>query len=533
VRKRLMSLVIVLAMALALPVASQMQEAVDYDALYKIKAEGLGPTSQVMDTLSYLTDVHGPRLTGSTNIRTAAEWAMKRMSEYGLVNVKLEPWGPFGRGWVNERFSANVVSPTTYPLIGYPMAWTPGTNGMVTAEAVIAVVNSEADFAKFKGKLNGKFVLPIAPREILPHYEGDARKYTEEQLADIAKQQISNAQPSQPGQPQIPAQFAAGAAERQFAPKRTQFFKDEGVAVLLEPGRGDDGTVFVQSGGSRNPNDPPSLPRVALAAEHYGRIYRTLQRGTSVSIELNVQNRFIDGDGMAFNVVGEIPGTDKATELVMVGAHFDSWHGGTGATDNGAGSAVMMEVMRILKASGLKLRRTVRIGLWGGEEQGLLGSRAYVKDHFADRATMVLKPEHAKLSGYFNIDNGIGAVRGVYLQGNDAIAPVFARWIEPLKSLGVTTLTPRNTGGTDHLAYDAVGLPGFQFIQEVMDYNTRTHHSNMDVYERAQPQDMKQIATVVAFFVYQTANREQMMPRKPMPPPRRAQQGPGGGRPPM
>jgi len=535
VRKRLMSLVIVLAMALALPVASQMQEAVDYDALYKIKAEGLGPTSQVMDTLSYLTDVHGPRLTGSTNIRTAAEWAMKRMTEHGLVNVKLEPWGPFGRGWVNERFSANVVSPTTYPLIGYPLAWTPGTNGMVTAEAVIAVVNSEADFEKFKGKLNGKFVLSIAPREILPHYEGDAKKYTEEQLADIAKQQISNAQPSQPGQPQIPPQFAAGAAERQFAPKRTQFFKDEGVAVLLEPGRGDDGTVFVGGGGSRNPNDPPSLPRVALAAEHYGRIYRTLQRGASVSIELNVQNRFIDGDGMAFNVVGEIPGTDKATELVMVGAHFDSWHTGTGATDNAAGSAVMMEVMRILKASGLKLRRTVRIALWSGEEQGLLGSRAYAKDHFADSVDQkwVMKPEHAKLSAYYNIDNGIGAVRGVYLQGNEAIAPVFARWIEPLTSMGVTTLTPRNTSGTDHLAYDAVGLPGFQFIQEVMDYNTRTHHSNMDVYERAQPQDMKQIATVVAFFVYQTANREQMMPRKPMPPPRRTPQGPGGGRPPM
>jgi hypothetical protein len=530
VRKRLMSLVIVLAMALALPVASQMQEAIDYDALFKIKAEGLGQSSQVMDTFSYLTDVHGPRLTGGPNIKSAADWAMKRMTEYGLVNVKLEPWGPFGRGWVNERFSANVVSPNTYPLIGYPMAWTPGTNGMVTAEAVIAVITSEADFEKFKGKLNGKFVLPLAPREITPHFEGDAKRYTEEQLADIAKQQISNAQP---GQPQVNPQFAAGAAERQFAPKRTQFFKDEGVAVLLEPGRGDDGTVFVGGGGSRNPNDPPSLPRVMLAAEHYGRIYRTLQRGTSVSIELNVQNKFIDGDGMAFNVVGEIPGTDKATELVMVGAHFDSWHTGTGATDNAAGSAVMMEVMRILKASGLKLRRTVRIGLWSGEEQGLLGSRAYVKDHFADRTTMVLKPEHAKLSGYFNIDNGIGAVRGVYLQGNDAIAPVFARWIEPLKSLGVTTLTPRNTSGTDHLSYDAVGLPGFQFIQEVMDYDTRTHHSNMDVYERAQPQDMKQIATVVAFFVYQAANRDQMLPRKTLPKPQPAQQGPGGGRPPM
>jgi carboxypeptidase Q len=527
VRKRLMSLVIVLVMALALPVASQMQEAVDYDALIKIKAEGLAQTSQVMETLSYLTDVHGPRLTGSPNARAAADWAMKRLTEYGLVNVKLEPWGPFGRGWVNERFSANVVSPTTYPLIGYAEAWTPGTDGVVTAEAVIAVINSEADFDKFRGKLKGKLVMSAAPRDITPHYEGDAKKYTEAQLADIAKLPISNAQP---GQQQANPQFAA---ERQFAPKRTQFFKDEGVAALLECGRGDDGTVFVQQGGSRNASDPPSLPRVMLAGEHYGRIYRTLQKGVPVSIELNVQNKFIDGDGNSFNIVGEIPGTDKAGELVMLGAHFDSWHGGTGATDNAAGSAVMIEVMRILKASGVKLRRTVRIGLWTGEEQGLLGSRAYVKDHFADRETMVLKPEHAKLSGYFNIDNGVGAVRGVYLQGNEAIAPIFARWMEPLKSLGVTTLTPRNTGGTDHLSYDAVGLPGFQFIQEEMDYDSRTHHSNMDVYERAQPQDMKQIATVVAFFVYQAANREQMLPRKPLPKPQPPQQGPGGGPPRM
>ncbi len=525
-RKRILSLALLLVMALALPVASQMQEAVDYDALYKIKAEGLANQSQVMDIFSYLTDVNGPRLTGSPNARAAADWAMKKMTEWGLVNVKLEPWGPFGRGWANERFSANVIAPNPYPLIGYPMAWTPGTEGPVTAEAVIAVISSEADFEKFKGKLKGKFVLPTVPREVTPHYEADAKKYTDAQLADIARLPITNTVPGQP--PQIPPQFAAQFADRQFAPKRTQFFKDEGVAALLEQGRGDDGTVFVQSGGSRDPKDPPSLPRVMLASEHYGRIYRTLQRNVPVTIELNVQNKFVDGDGMSFNIVGEIPGSDKAGELVMVGAHFDSWHGGTGATDNGAGSAVMLEVMRILKATGLKLRRTVRIGLWTGEEQGLLGSRAYVKEHFADRETMALKPEHAKLSGYFNIDNGVGAVRGVYLQGNEAIAPVFARWIEPLKSLGVTTLTPRNTSGTDHLSYNDVGLPGFQFIQEEMDYDTRTHHSNMDVYERAQPQDMKQIATVVAFFVYQAANRDQMLPRKPLPKPQPPQQGPGG-----
>jgi hypothetical protein len=513
-----------LAMVLALPVASQVPEPIDYDALYKIKDEGLSQRSQVMDLLSYLTDVNGGRLTGSPNIRTAADWAMKKMTEWGLVNVKLEPWA-FGRGWVNERFSANVLSPNPYPLLAYPMAWTPGTEGTITAEAALAVMEKEADFENFRGKLKGKIVLPMPVREVKPHFEPDAQRYSDAQLAELAKLPV----PGERGPAQM---FAARRAEREFADKRMKFLLDEGVAAVFEPSRGDDGTVFVQGGGSRNPKDPPVPPRVVVAAEQYGRLFRTLQKNVRVTIELNIQNKFLDENPQApngFNVVGEIPGTDKAGELVMVGAHFDSWHAGTGATDNGAGSAVMLEVMRILKTSGLKLRRTVRIGLWGGEEQGLLGSRAFVKEHFADRETMALKPDHAKFSAYFNIDNGVGGVRGVYLQGNEAIAPIFARWIEPLKSLGVTTLTPRNTGGTDHLSFDAVGLPGFQFIQDEMDYDTRTHHSNMDVYERAQAQDMKQIATVVAFFVYQTANREQLMPRKPLPKPQPA--GPPGGPP--
>ena len=310
-----------------------------------------------------------------------------------------------------------------------------------------------------------------------------------------------------------------------------QFFLEEGVAAVLEPGRGDGGTVFVQSGGGRNASDPPAPTRIALAIEHYGRIYRTLQKNIPVTMELDVRNTFQDADLNSFNVVGEIPGTDRAGELVMVGAHFDSWHSGTGATDNGAGSAVMMEVMRILKATGVKLRRTVRIGLWTGEEQGLLGSRAYVKDHFADRETMALKPDHAKFAGYFNVDNGTGKIRGVYLQGNEAVAPIFQRWMEPFKNLGMTTLTIRNTGGTDHLSFDAIGLPGFQFIQDPVEYDARTHHSNMDVYDRIQEPDMKQMAVIVASFVYHAANRDQALPRKPLPKPQPQRQGPGG--PPM
>jgi len=256
---------------------------------------------------------------------------------------------------------------------------------------------------------------------------------------------------------------------------------------------------------------------VTLEVEHYGRILRTLQKKIPVALQMDISNRFYDDDQSAFNIVGELPGTDKADEVVMLGAHFDSWHTGTGATDNAAGSAVMMEAMRILKATGLKLRRTVRIGLWTGEEEGLLGSKEYVKAHFGDPATMKLRPEHAKLSGYFNVDNGTGQIRGVYLQGNEAVAPVFQAWMEPFRNMGMTTLAIRNTGGTDHQSFDAVGLPGFQFIQDEVEYNSRTHHSNMDTYERLQPTDMMRNAVIVASFVMNAANRDEKLPRKPLP----------------
>jgi len=277
--------------------------------------------------------------------------------------------------------------------------------------------------------------------------------------------------------------------------------------------------VFAQQGGSRDPKDPPAITRVALATEHYGRIYRLLQKKIPVTLKLDVDNKFYDEDLNSFDILGEIPGTDKADEVVMLGGHFDSWQAGTGATDNGAGAATMLEAIRILKATGMPMRRTVRVGLWTGEEEGLLGSRAYVKAHFGDPETMKLLPEHAKLDAYYNIDNGTGKIRGVYLQGNEAVTPIFAKWMEPFHGLGMTTLTMRNTGGTDHLAFNAVGLPGFQFIQDPLDYDSRTHHSNMDVYERIQEPDMKQIAVIVASFVYMTANRPEMLPRKPLPSP--------------
>ena len=494
------------------PVAGQSQEPVDLQAVYKIKEEGL-QRSKVMEITSYLTDVYGPRLTGSPNIRAAGEWAVKELQRWGLVNAKLEPWGPFGRGWTNDRFVAHLLAPSVGPLIGYPKAWTPGTNGAVKAEAVLAVLNVDRDLDDFRGKLKGKFVLTTAARPVAAHFEADGHRYTDQELEAQARQPVGPPGGRGGGRGGGPAPDAG------FPARRTAFLVSEGVAATLEPGRGDGGTVFVQAGGSRNASDPPTVPQIVLAAEHYNRLVRILDKKIPVTLELDVKNTFYDADLNAFTVVGEIPGTDKADELVMIGAHFDSWHGGTGATDNAAGSAVMMEAMRILKATGLRLRRTVRIGLWTGEEQGILGSRAYVTEHFADRQTMEPKPAHAKFAGYFNVDNGTGAIRGVYLQGNEAVAPIFKSWMAPFANLNMNTLTIRNTGGTDHLSYDAVGLPGFQFIQDPVEYDSRTHHSSMDVYDRIQAADMMQNAVIVASFVYQTANRDQLLPRKPMPRP--------------
>jgi carboxypeptidase Q len=497
-----------IAILVSLPLAADwpVTEKLDLDAIYRIKEEGL-QRSKVMELESYLTDVYGPRLTGSPNIKEAANWAQKTMREWGLADVRLESF-PFGRGWQNQRFVAHALTPRAYPIIAYPKAWTPGTKGPVTGEAVMAVVTAEKDFDTFRGKLRGKFVLATALREVVPLFEPPASRYTDAQLADLAKQPAGGR-----------GRGRGNAPDASFARKRTQFWLDEGVLAVLDASRGDGGTLFVQSGGSRDPKEPPAPPQVSLAVEHYGRIARTLEKHIPVTLQFDIDNKFYDDDLNAFNIVGELPGSDKADEVVMLGAHFDSWHTGTGATDNAAGTAVMMEAMRLLKTSGVKLRRTVRIGLWGAEEQGLIGSKEYIKAHYGDPATMQLKPEHAKLAGYFNVDNGTGAIRGVYLQGNEAVAPIFQAWMEPFKNLGMTTLAIRNTGGTDHLSYDAVGLPGFQFIQDEVEYDTRTHHSNMDVYERVQPTDMMRNAVIVASFVHNTANREEKLPRKPLPKP--------------
>lgn len=508
-------------------------ERVDLEVMKNIRAEGL-ERSKVMDTLSYLTDVIGPRLTGSPQMKAANEWTSSKMAEWGLVNAHLEPWGDFGRGWSFERISAHVTEPVSFPLIAYPKAWTPGTEGTVTSEVVFADIKTEADFEAYRGKLKGMIVLAVPMREVKAVIKAPAERLTDEQLLTL-----SNAEP--PGQQQRGApnesQMTTIRLQQGFNTKRNEFLRSEGVAVLVDTSRiGDGGTVFVQGGGSREKNAPLVPPSITIAVEQYGRIMRTLQKGVKVKMEVNVEARFHDGDAKAYNTIAEIPGTDKKDEVVMLGGHLDSWHSGTGATDNAAGCAVAMEAVRILKALGVQPRRTIRVALWSGEEQGLLGSRGYVNQHFASRPAapagqpqdplagirgpqgpLTIKPEHEKFSAYFNLDNGTGKIRGVYLQGNEAVRSIFRAWLSPFKDLGAATLTISNTGGTDHQAFDGVGLPGFQFIQDPVEYDTRTHHSNMDVYDRIQADDMKQASVIMAAFVYNAAMREEKLPRKPAP----------------
>ena len=497
------------------------QEKVDLEAVYKIKQEAF-QNSRVMDTLLYLTDVHGPRLAGSPRYRTGAEWVVKQLKEWGITEVRLEPWGEFGRGWENKKFYAAMTEPAYMPLIGAPQAWTSSTDGLVSGEPVLAAIREEADLAKWRGKLAGKIVLIDQPRDIALHDKPDGRRYSEQELAEITQAQLVPfaRRPQQtPGQPNFMQMMA-------FRRKLNDFLREEKIALLIQNGRGDLGTFFTSGGGSRNPKDQPAPPAIVLTAEHYNRLWRLLDRKVPVRIEAEVRNEWYDADQHNFNIIAEIPGQGKhKDEIVMIGAHFDTWHAGTGATDNSAGSAVMLEVMRILKKLDLKLDRTVRLGLWDAEEQGLLGSRNYVTKHLADRATMKTLPEYDKFSAYYNVDNGGGRIRGIYLQGNEMCRPIFEAWLAPLRDLGVTTISIRNTGGTDHLSFDAVGLPGFQFIQDPLEYDTRTHHTNMDVYDRIPREDMMQMSAVVATLVVHTANREEKLPRKPRPEPR-PQQGP-------
>jgi hypothetical protein len=528
--KRPFFLAALMCLAVALP--SAQSEKLDYAMLGRIRDEGLS-RSQVMDHISWLSDVYGPRMTGTPGIQRASEWAMKKFGEWGLANVHQERW-KFGKGWSLVRFSAHLVEPQIEPIIGYPRSWSSGTKGPVTADVVRVQIATDADFAKYRGKLSGKIVLTQPARRV--------RMLVGPIILNMTDKEIAEAQTTP-----IPAPAAgsgAGAADegggrggaQAFRDKVEKFFVDEGVVATFDRGGDSDmsaggsdmtwqqqhpdgGTIFPSGGFARDENAGKSVPGVTLAVEPYNRMTRVLDKGLPVKVELNLETKFYDeADMNGFNTIAEIPGTDLASEVVMLGAHLDSHPYSTGATDNATGSAAMMEALRILKAVGARPRRTIRVGLWGGEEQGLLGSHAYVREHFADPDTMQLKPEHAKLSAYFNSDNGSGRVRGIWLQSNIAVRPIFEQWMAPLRDLGVATLGPRSVTSTDHVPFDDVGLPGFQFMVDRLEYNARTHHSNMDTFDRVQRDDMVQQATVIAVFAYDAAMRDEKLPRKALPP---------------
>ena len=548
-------IIFALSLSLLVPlliVGQQNVERVDLNVIHKIKVAELGGggggfgggggrgASQVMNVMYNLSDRYGPRLTNSPQFRRAGDWAVGQLKEWGLANVHLEKWATTGgRGgpipsWEMTAYSGAMVEPTFMPIIGYPQAWSGSTNGAITGEAVLAQIQIPADLDKWHGKLKGKIVLTVDPFDLPFPTAPLARRYTDDELRALVPELLPTpgagrgGRGGRGGQPNALANMTQ--EERQaFLERQRTFFSDEGVLLTITASvRGESGTVFASNGSPRTGDPTKNLPSIAITAENYNRIARLVEHKVPVKLSFDIQTKFDMSSTDSFNVIAEIPGTTKPNEVVMVGGHFDSWHMGTGATDNGAGSAAAMEAMRILRSLNLKMDRTVRMALWSGEEQGLLGSAAYVNEHFADPATMKTTSEHDGLSGYFNIDNGTGRIRGIYLQGNEMARPIFEQWFAALKDLTPGVITIRNTGGTDHQSFDRVGLPGFQFIQDPMDYMTRTHHSNMDVYDRIQPADMEQMAVIEAAFLYNAATRPDKLPRKELPPP--APQGGRGGR---
>jgi len=529
-----------LVLAVCLWAQSSAPEKVDLGVLHRIKTEAFANRSKVMDTAFYLTDVYGPRLTGSPSAKQAGDWAVKALSDWGLANVGMEKWAFAGAGWSCSRFSFMMKEPEFQPIIGFAQPWTLGTNGPVTGEAVMATIATAEDMAQYKGKLKGKFLLTAAPHASEMLVAPIARRLTDAELAaaEVSPDPASGNPAALPlGFPSRPA--AAGGArggggrgaagggaaggrggQNNFRAQLMKFYKDEGVLGLITPGNGPDGGTVVGQGTQSTEENAP-IASVVITNEHYNRMVRLIEKNIPVKLELDVQTKFTP-PGDSFNIVAEIPGTNPAAGTVMLGAHFDSWTGGTGATDNAAGSAVAMEAIRILKALDLKMPRTVRLALWTGEEEGSLGSRAYVREHIQGADGPL--PEQSKISAYYNLDNGSGRIRGIYMQDNDAVRPIFEAWVAPLKDLAADTLTIRATGSTDHTNFDNAGVPGFQFIQDPLEYASRTHHSNMDVYDRLQVNDLEQASAVLAWFVYNTAARGEMLPRKPLMP------GRGGGR---
>ena len=513
VRVRPLSLAILCVSALpALPAHAQDAEPLDLHAIRLIRDEAM-ERSQIMEIAWFITDRYGPRLTGSTNFRAAAEWARDRMTEWGLADARLEEWGPFGPGWDNERFYAHVIEPQPYPLFGFPKPWTPGTSGLVRGGAILAPIRSPDDFARFRGALEGKFVLtdpPIAFR----HEANPApwpERHSDESLQELAQEPVAE---------QVLTDSRPGRLEQRFfVGPLGKYLVEEGAAGWLRPApRASNGALGLADGWELLTLDLDSVPTtVNLPSEQYGRIFRTLERGIPVTLEMNIQNRWHLEDSASFNVVAEIPGTDLADEVVILGAHLDSFNSGTGAGDDGAGVALVMEAVRILQTLGLPMRRTVRATLFSSEEtvgpRGF-GSHAYVNAHLLDFETGALLPEHAKVSAYFNLDWGCGRVRGIMGVTNDEVATVLKRWSEPFRDQGMTMVGYGLQVDTDDLPFRQAGIPAFFFLQDGID---SYGHSHLDTYETLVEDELKQAAVVVASFVYHAANRDSLLPRRPIP----------------
>jgi len=521
---------------------AQMQqpatEVLDLNAYNAIREEGL-QHSHVMDYAGGLMDGIGPRLTGSPNMAKANAWTRDQLTKMGCVNAHLEDWGEFGIGWQQLNTWVRMTEPDTSVFLAQATPWSPSTNGPLTAQAISVVIEDEKDMAQYRGKLSGKIVLLGAMRDVPAPDKPFFERYTDKDLRDLESLPLT-------GDSEREAFIERYFKRAKLNKMIFSFLAEEKAAGVILPSRDGDngggtGIIFDDIAATAYRRDTAlQVPSVVTQIENYGRIFRLLKNHVPVSMEMDVETKFTGDHEHGFDTVAEIPGTDPTLkdEVVMVGGHLDSWIAGTGATDNGAGSVIALEVMRILNALKVKPRRTIRIALWSGEEEGLFGSARYVDQHFGSfpRSTapdqmerfehmrkpvgpLTLKPEQKLISAYFNVDNGTGKIRGIYTQGNAAVDHIFEQWIAPLRDLGVTTISNRNTGGTDHLSFDAVGIPGFQFIQDPLDYETRTHHSNMDTYEHLQSADLKQMAVVEAIFVYNAAMRDQMIPRKPLPHP--------------
>jgi carboxypeptidase Q len=485
-------------------------EKIDTNMMRKIRAEAMN-NSKVMDIAWYLTDANGPRLQNSPGYHKAANWAKTKLSSWGLVNANLEPWGEWGKGWELQRSYIGMTAPWYKPIIAFPKTWTSGTKGLTQADVLLISAKDSVEQESYRGKLKGKILLVARNDTLKPRFNRpDASRVADSTLEKMEAFDPANA-PARTSNMQRPAPGLFNIN------RLKEWAKSEGaIAILSSTPRSSDGTLFVQGGGDYTANAPENLLDLVIAYEDYMTINRLLKNKIPVRLELDVKTRFFTNGTKGHNVIAEIPGTDPKLkeELVMLGAHLDSWQGATGATDNAAGCAVMMEAVRILKALGVAPRRTIRIALWGGEEQGLHGSRNYVKNHFTDTTTKTLNSKGDKVSAYFNLDNGTGKIRGIYTQSNKNIKPIFAKWLEPFHDLGAKTVTLQYTGSTDHIPFDYLGLPGFQFIQDAIEYDTRTHHSNMDSYDHLQAADLQQASIIVAAFIYNSAMRDHKLPRK-------------------